>query len=444
MADIETQAPTTVGRQPRSAVRAADLGESAVLLLLATMLMYMDRQALAQQKTEILGALDLNNEDYGRLEQASAWRLRSGGSSRGSSPTGSARAGFIRLVLLGWSSGGVRDRLGHQLQRAARLPGAAGFFRGRPLALCTGDLAAAAARSDRPLGNSILQSGASLGAIATPIVVLLLTTDAADSWRLPFRVIGAARRVLGGCLAGRDPIAGPRARPWPRASRLSRTSRPGQSAADARPCRIGTAPWTFVRRFLALAVVVITINLCWQYFRAWMPGMLREQYGYSKQQVQYLLDGLLRGHRRRLPHGRLPGQVADESRLFGPRRTDGDVSGLLDLDEPMHAWPPSCRPRGCSCHAALIGFGSLGQFPIYYAFSQELSARRMGKITGALSFLTWTATALVNEPIGGWIDQTHSYSQVTFLAGLMPFLGFVALLLLWNGSTQRGPGDQAA
>ena len=47
------------------------------------------------------------------------------------------------------------------------------------------------ARSDRPLGNSILQSGASLGAIATPIVVLLLMTDAPDSWRLPFRVIGA-------------------------------------------------------------------------------------------------------------------------------------------------------------------------------------------------------------------------------------------------------------
>src|SRR5205814_5443564 len=46
-------------------------------------------------------------------------------------------------------------------------------------------------RRDRPLGNSILQSGASLGAIATPIVVLLLTSDAPESWRLPFRVIGA-------------------------------------------------------------------------------------------------------------------------------------------------------------------------------------------------------------------------------------------------------------
>ena len=50
-------------------------------------------------------------------------------------------------------------------------------------------------RRDRPLGNSILQSGASLGAIATPFVVIALTTSATDSWRLPFRVIGAAGAV---------------------------------------------------------------------------------------------------------------------------------------------------------------------------------------------------------------------------------------------------------
>jgi ACS family hexuronate transporter-like MFS transporter len=80
----------------------------------------------------------------------------------------------------------------------------------------------------------------------------------------------------------------------------------------------------------------------------------------------------------------------------------------------------------------VIGFGSLGQFPIYYAFSQELSAQRMGKITGTLSCLTWTATALAQEPIGQWIDQTHSYSQVTFIAGLVPFVGYFALLFLWH------------
>ena len=85
----------------------------------------------------------------------------------------------------------------------------------------------------------------------------------------------------------------------------------------------------------------------------------------------------------------------------------------------------------------LIGFGSLGQFPIYYALSQELSARRMGKITGALSFITWTSYALAQKPIGRWIDRTHSYSQVTFIAGLVPLIGFLALATLWNPLTRE-------
>ena len=64
---------------------------------------------------------------------------------------------------------------------------------------------------------------------------------------------------------------------------------------------------------------------------------------------------------------------------------------------------------------------------------------RMGKVTGMLSFLTWTSTALVQEPIGRWIDRTGSYSAVTFLAGLMPLIGFLALLLLWNAPRPSKP-----
>jgi len=41
----------------------------------------------------------------------------------------------------------------------------------------------------------------------------------------------------------------------------------------------------------------------------------------------------------------------------------------------------------------VVGFGSLGLFPTYYAFTQELSVRQMGKVTGVLSFVTWTSTA---------------------------------------------------
>jgi hypothetical protein len=63
----------------------------------------------------------------------------------------------------------------------------------------------------------------------------------------------------------------------------------------------------------------------------------------------------------------------------------------------------------------------------------------MGRVTGTLSFLTWTSTAMVQEPIGRWIDRTGSYSLVTLLAGLLPMLGFLALLLLWGGKAAGKP-----
>ena len=44
--------------------------------------------------------------------------------------------------------------------------------------------------ADRPFGNGLLQSGASVGAILTPLVVQALVTGQPGSWRWPFVVIG--------------------------------------------------------------------------------------------------------------------------------------------------------------------------------------------------------------------------------------------------------------
>ena len=112
---------------------------------------------------------------------------------------------------------------------------------------------------------------------------------------------------------------------------------------------------------------------------------------------------------------------------------------MLALDRLEHAGRRVARLGLLLATLLVIGFGSLGQFPTYYAFTQELSARRMGNVTGALSFITWMFHAIVQEPIGRWIDRTGSFSQVTFLAGLMPLIGLLAVLLLWNAPRRREP-----
>ncbi len=67
------------------------------LMLLATMLNYMDRQTLAQQATNIREELRLSNESYGWLETGFGLAFAVGGIwSLVPLPTGSACAGFTR------------------------------------------------------------------------------------------------------------------------------------------------------------------------------------------------------------------------------------------------------------------------------------------------------------------------------------------------------------
>ncbi len=282
--DMDSSTAATIDER-RAGLRAWGI---CGLLLLATMLMYMDRQALSQQKTEILAALNLNNTDYGRLELGFGLAFAVGGIVTGLIADRISPRWFYPIVLLGWSGVGFATGWVTNYWQLLVCRLLLGFFEAGhwPCALVTSQRLLS--RRDRPLGNSILQSGASLGALATPIVVLMLvSTDAHESWRLPFRVIGAIGVfwVVGwlAVIRSKDLEVKPNApESGPEDDGLKAATQDDLFAGDLTARR-----WTFVRRLLALGVVVIMINWCWQYFRAWMPGMLREQYGYSQQEVQY-------------------------------------------------------------------------------------------------------------------------------------------------------------
>jgi ACS family hexuronate transporter-like MFS transporter len=403
------------------------------LLLLATMLMYMDRQALAQQKTEITAALNLTNTDYGRLELGFGLAFAVGGLVTGLVADRIGPRWFYPVVLMGWSTVGFATGWVTSYRQLFACRVLLGFFEAGhwPCALVTSQRLLS--RRDRALGNSILQSGASLGAIATPIVVLLLATTAPEGWRLPFRVIGSLGIfwVVGWLSTIRAtelelkppkpslPVAG---------EEITSADSRGPALADR---------LSLVRRFVALGVVVIVLNWCWQYLRAWMPGMLREQYGYGKDEVQYFsIAYYVAADIGCLSVGFVVRWLAGRGfSVHGARMSVFAFCTLLTAMSTLVA----ILPASWMLLAALlvVGFGSLGQFPMYYAFSQEISVSRMGRVTGTLSFLTWTSTALVQEPIGRWVDRTHSYSDVTFVAGLLPSLGLLAMLLLWDGEKRR-------
>jgi ACS family hexuronate transporter-like MFS transporter len=403
------------------------------LMLLATMLNYMDRQTLAQQATDIRAALELTNEDYSGLESGFGFAFAAGGIVTGIVTDTVSLRWLYPAILMGWSAVGFATGWVTTYRELLICRILLGFFEAGqwPCAL------AASQRLLRPgqrtLGNSILQSGASLGAIVTPQVILLLNTGGAGGWRLPFQVVGGAGLfwIVAWLIAIR-----------PNELEIAPLTASGRIADPGDPQQITPGPSdeeespadraVFLSRFLALIVVVISINLCWQFFRAWMPMMLEKQYGYAKDRVQhfsslyYLVAGigcLLVGIVTRWLIG--AGWSVHRARMV-----TFAICVLLTALSVVAAVLPASGLLLLTLLA--IGFGSLGQFPTYYALTQELSVLRMGKVTGVLSFVTWISWAVLSIPIGRWIERASSYAEVTLLAGLVPLLGLAALVLLWN------------
>jgi ACS family hexuronate transporter-like MFS transporter len=91
----------------------------------------------------------------------------------------------------------------------------------------------------------------------------------------------------------------------------------------------------------------------------------------------------------------------------------------------------------------LIGFGALAVFPNYYSFSQELTVRHQGKVTGVLGCCCWMAMAAWHPVIGHLVEATGSYQVCMILAGLFPLVGFLALVLLWGPTTAPAQEPQA-
>ncbi|WP_165070150.1 MFS transporter [Paludisphaera rhizosphaerae] len=397
------------------------------LMLFATALNYMDRQALAQQATEVQAELHLNDEQYGELEYWFGIAFAAGGVVTGWLVDRVSLRWMYPAILLAWSVVGFLTGGATSYRELLIYRVLLGFFEtGQwPCALAASQRLLS--RGNRALGNSILQSGASLGAIATPLVVLALNSGDAGGWRIPFRVIGALGVV------------------WVAAWLV--LIRPGdldgpQEESDKRADAPPSDPATTIRRVAVLIVVVIMINVCWQYFRAWMPKMLAKEHGYDRNAVQlfssayYVAAGI-----GCLAAGYLSRQLFVRGwSVHGARlATFAGCVALTSTSLAAAYLPASPLLLGL---LLAIGFGSLGQFPPYYAFTQEISARRMGLVTGLFSLAAWGATAPMHPAIGRWIDRTGSYAAPNALAGLAPVVALLALIALWDlprRSDRSGP-----
>ena len=90
----------------------------------------------------------------------------------------------------------------------------------------------------------------------------------------------------------------------------------------------------------------------------------------------------------------------------------------------------------------LIAGGSLGMYPCYYSFTQELTSQSMGKLTGILSFSAWAISSPVQSGFGWLYDKTGSHDIGFALAGLPAIIPVILLLLFWRRARPTATADE--
>lgn len=428
---------STTDSPPRSRILLV-----CTLLLLATTINYADRLTLNQLAPELMKALNFNKQAYGNAEAMFGIAYALGALVWGYivdrfGPVPIYPIGVVLWSMAGFATGNVQSYDDLVWCRAAL-----GFCEAANWSCGIVITKKLLDPKDRALGNGMFQSGTALGSILTPFTVVWLSQN--YGWPLAFQFVG----LLGFLWA----IA------WVVVLWFNplQTSVPKDATEASEEMGFGEfARWLLLdRRFWCLAVMVFAINANWHLFRTWLPLYLREGRGFTEnQQAGVFTLFFIAADVGALLSGYFIRQLAPRLGVFRSRFWVFFLCSLLTLA----SFPLAFVESGWALFPSLVvlGLGSLGLFPIYFAFSQDLTTRRQGILTGFLAAWNWVLLFLMQR-LMGWaiqssqdvevarlttlgVDSTlalqmaihDAYPMKIALAGLAPFVGFLALWLLW-------------
>jgi ACS family hexuronate transporter-like MFS transporter len=391
------------------------------LLLLATTINYMDRQTLANAAVRITKEFQLSKEQYGDLEVAFGWAFAAGSLLFGFIADHVSTRWLYPAVLFAWSLMGFVSAHTADFNQLLACRTLLGLFEAGhwPCALKTTHLLLSA--QDRTMGNSVLQSGASIGAIITPIVMRAMMTESPGSWRLPFQVVGAIGLVWVAM--------------WFVSIRPRDLAPALQSAEDQTSVAQGSMTlWRaiFSRRFAVTLTILFCIHSTWQLLRVWLPMFLQIGRGYSESSALYFnAVYFLFTDIGCLSAGAVSLWLA--RRGLNPHTAKCRVYLFCSLLSSLTV-SVALLPQSWALLAALllVGAGALGLYPCYYSFVQEISSKHVGRMTGLLATLVWAISSPVHKYFGRYVDQTHSFDLGIAIVGLTPLVGYLALVLFWD------------
>lgn len=418
---------------PRNSNLALDNGRSAAwtkgllaILLTATLLNYANRFTLTQNALQVQQDFQISEGEYGVVNGWFSLGFAFGGLVFGIVADKISVRWLYPAVVVIWSAACFSSGLAWSVATLSICQFALGFFEAGhwPCALRTTQRTFRP--SERTWGNSVLQSGASIGAVLTPLLVAGLYRWDPAQWRLAFFLVGAAGL--------------PWAVWWLLTIRESDVRRPvfqtddsGVPGGEERELQEVTLSQIFLsRRWWLLLWVVCWINLLWHYIRVWMPLTLEKDHGYSKDFVAYFTSlYYVATFFGSLACGGLTAWLS--RRGWNVHRARLLTFLIFSLLSTM-AIPAAFVPGGPWLFGALlvVAFGSLGLFPIYYSLNQEISARHQGKVGGSLAFATWSILYFVHPLVGSLVQANPGIRSYLFAAaGVGPLLAWLAIALFW-------------
>jgi MFS transporter, ACS family, hexuronate transporter len=392
-----------------------------LILFLATVLNYLDRQTMALCAPAICSDFKLNNEQWGELLSAFRWTY-----AVAQIPAGYVADRFsVRIVYalaVGvWSAAGAAAAL-------ALGPGALAWTR-RALGLGEAFNWPCALRvtanllppKDRGLGNGIFASGAAAGAFLAPFVISPIA--AMFGWRAAFLAIG--------CL-GAFWIA-----LWWLATRRSGSldnvhENPSctQAASPARPA-VGRQLVAALAHpgFWLLMLVSGTVNPCSYFIAEWIPKYLHDQRGFGLVTAGLMSAPIFLGtDLGNIGGGGLVKYLVGQG--WSLRRARGatvSLSAAFILPAVLVGYVNDAYAAVALLLVASTAIASIGSN--YMAALQEISFANVGLIAGILGAFGNVVGAAFNPLIGRYVDATGHYHLVFVLLGTFPLVGLAALLL---------------
>ncbi len=403
------------------------------LLLLATIINYLDRQTISVSATRIADELNLTDGHLGQLFSGFLFAYGIGQVVLGPvlDRIGTVRA--YAFAVAAWSLSGAASGFatGFGFLLVTRL--ALGLCESPNWPLALRAVARTFPPAQRVLATGIFQSGTSIGALIAPPIIIYLAN--AHGWRASFIVVGAVGLVWVAIWLL-----------WFRFQPDFKIDQPSaaETAAPALESLPAEEPATLAdivrsRAFWGLALATSFLNPLQYFYTTWIPRYF-DKYagvGFGAELAQRLIVVYLALDIGLWTGGGLVAWLARRWEVRKARILVTAIGAACMMTVPLIAFTRNLEVITGLISVATFGLGwFMGN---YLTFSAEVSKKRTSTAVGLLGGIGSLAGAGFMLLVGGSIERSGSFSLAFLMAGLMPAVSLVGILIGTRPAAARKP-----